>query len=238
MKYAILSDIHSNGEALGRVSAYLSQTKVDEVWVLGDSIGYGADPNECFEWVSGKAGVTLLGNHELAVVDPGLRDWFNPEARAAIEWTAGVLDVKHQAKIKELNYLHIASWATAAHGSPDEPEEFRYLFSFADARASFPAFQTPVCFVGHTHIPSTFVESTHSAVYLRPGPYELAQNERYILNPGSVGQPRDRDPRLSFGIFDDKEWTFEVVRLEYDNRKAAEKIWAAGLPRYLGERLL
>lgn len=238
MKYAILSDIHSNWEALETASAYLDREKVGEIWVLGDFIGYGANPNECFEWVSGKARVTLMGNHEQAVVDPGLRDWFNPEACTAIEWTAGVLDAKHQTKIRDLHYLHVASWATAGHGSPEKPEEFHYLFSFADARPSFQAFQTPVCFVGHTHVPSAFVESTQSASYLRPGPYELKRNERYILNPGSVGQPRDRDPRLSLGIFDDKKWTFEVVRLEYNKEKAAEKIWNAGLPRYLGQRLL
>jgi diadenosine tetraphosphatase ApaH/serine/threonine PP2A family protein phosphatase len=145
---------------------------------------------------------------------------------------------EYQKAIAELNFLHITSDATLAHGSPDQPEEFHYLFSVADARPSFRAFQTPLCFVGHTHIPSLFMESAFSMDYLPPGLYPLKKDERYILNPGSVGQPRDRDPRLALGIFDDEKWTFELVRLEYDNRKAAQKIRKAGLPDFLAARLL
>ena len=238
MRYAILSDIHSNWEALERSLDYLAKEKIDEVWVLGDSVGYGANPNECFGWVLEKTRVALLGNHEQAVVDPGLRDWFTGDARRAIEWTAGVLKPEHQQRIKSLNFLHVASPLTAAHGSPDKPEEYRYLFSFEDARPSFRAFETPICFVGHTHVPSLFIESTESANYLSPGSYPLTRDERYIVNPGSVGQPRDQDPRLAFGIFDDETWTFELVRLEYDNQKAARKIREAGLPLFLAARLL
>lgn len=238
MRYALLSDIHSNWEALGEALDHLSKQRIDEYWVLGDSVGYGANPNECLGWVLEKAGVALLGNHEQAVVDPRLRDWFTGDARRAIEWTAGVLKPEHQQRIKSLNFLHIASSLTVAHGSPDRPEEYRYLFSFEDARPSFGAFKTPICFVGHTHVPSIFIESTESANYLPPGSYGLKRDERYILNPGSVGQPRDQDSRLAFGIFDDETWTFELVRLKYDNQKAAQKIREAGLPLFLAARLL
>jgi len=238
MRHAILSDIHSNWEALETAVHYLKKQKIDEYWVLGDTIGYGANPNECFAWMFQNARVALAGNHERAVVDPRILEWFNTEARRAVEWTAEVLDPEYQKKIPELRYLHITLSSTLTHGSPDRPDEFRYLFSFEDARRSFHAFETPLCFVGHTHVPSIFYEATESMSYLREGVYELARNERYILNPGSVGQPRDRDPRLAFGIFDDRDWTFEVVRLEYDNRKAAEKIRQAGLPTFLADRLL
>ena len=238
MRYAILSDIHSNWEALETALDYLAKEKIDECWVLGDSVGYGADPNECLGWVLEKAKVALLGNHEQAVVDEKLRDWFTGDARTAIEWTAKVLKSEHKNRIQKLNFIHIASSLTAAHGSPDQPEEYRYLFSFEDARPSFRAFQTPLCFVGHTHLPSLFTESTEFSRYLPPGSYELKKGERYILNPGSVGQPRDRDPRLAFGIFDDAAWTFELVRLKYDNEKAARKIQEAGLPLFLAARLL
>lgn len=238
MRYAILSDIHSNWEALETALSYLKGQRVDEYWVLGDTIGYGANPNECFEWMIQNARVAVAGNHERAMVDSKVLDWFNPDARKAAEWTRRVLKPAHREKISELHYLHIALFATAAHGSPDEPEEFRYLFTFEDARPSFHSFETPLCFVGHTHLPSIFKESSKTAFYLRPYCCGLERNERYILNPGSVGQPRDRDPRLSFGIFDDQKWTFEIVRLEYDNQKAAEKIRKAGLPRYLADRLL
>lgn len=238
MRYAILSDIHSNWEALEAALGYLSKEKIDEYWILGDSVGYGANPNECFGWVLEKARVALLGNHEQAVVDPKLRDWFTGDARRAIEWTAGILKEEYQRKIAGLNYLHAASSLTAVHGSPDKPEEYRYLFSFEDARPSFRALETPICFVGHTHLPSLFTESTESARYLSPGSYELKKGERYILNPGSIGQPRDQDPRLAFGIFDDETWAFELVRLKYDNEKAARKIQEAGLPLFLAARLL
>lgn len=238
MRYALFSDIHSNWEALETALEYLSKEKIDEYWVLGDCVGYGANPNECFCWVLENARVALMGNHEKAVLDVELRDWFNPDARRAIEWTADVLKKEYQNKIPRLNYLHITPSTTLAHGSPDEPEEFRYLFSFRDARSSFRSFETPICFVGHTHVPSLFTESAETATYLTPGNYRLKREERYIVNPGSVGQPRDRDPRLAFGIFDDEDWTFELVRLEYDNQKAASKIRKAGLPAFLADRLL
>ena len=238
MRAALFSDIHSNEEALGRAVEYLKGKHIDETWVLGDTIGYGANPNECFHWMLHHARVALAGNHERAVVDGEVRDGFTPVARRAIEWTAEVLKPEYQKKIPELHFFHLTSTAAMTHGSPDEPQEFRYLFSFADARESFHAFETPLCFVGHTHVPSIFQESTESSARLSPGVHESARNERYILNPGSVGQPRDHDPRLSFGIFDDREWTFELVRLEYNNVKAADKIRKAGLPDFLADRLL
>ena len=238
MKYALFSDIHSNWEALERAREYLDQHRVDEIWVLGDTVGYGANPNECFEWMIQNARVAIMGNHEKAVVDPGLREEFSDNACTAVEWTAEILKPEHQKKIPELRYLHAALFATAAHGSPHEPEKFRYLFSFKDAWPAFCAFKTALCFVGHTHLPSLFMESQGTVQPLPPGRYELERNERYLLNPGSIGQPRDGDPRLSFGIFDDQEWAFEVVRLEYDNQKAADKIRKAGLPAHLADRLL
>lgn len=238
MRCAVLSDIHSNWEALEAALNYLAKERIDEFWILGDSIGYGANPNECFGWVLENAGVVLMGNHEKVIIDPDFLEWFNEDAKTAAEWTAGILKKEYKEKIHSLNYLHITKTATLAHGSPDQPEEFHYIFSFNDARPSFRAFETPICFVGHTHVPSQFVESSQTAWRIAPGSYPLRRNERYILNPGSVGQPRDKDPRLAFGIFDDEQWTFEIIRLEYDNRKAADKIRSAGLPRYLADRLL
>ena len=238
MRYAVLSDIHSNWEALETVLAHLKREKIYECFVLGDTVGYGANPNECFEWMIQNAHVMVTGNHEKAMVDPSVLEWFNASAREAALWTAGVLKPEHREKIRDLRYLHINLFATMAHGSPDEPQEFKYIFSFEDARESFNWFETPLCFVGHTHIPALFMESSEEVRFLKPGVCELERNERYILNPGSVGQPRDRDPRLAFGVFDDKLWTFEVMRLEYDNRKAAEKIRKAGLPGCYADRLL
>ncbi len=238
MRHALLSDIHSNWEALETALDYLKKEKVDEYCVLGDTIGYGANPNECFAWMTQNAQVAVMGNHEKAMIDPGILKDFSSNACSAAEWTSEVLMPEHRQRIHDLHYLHINLFSTMAHGSPDRPEKFRYLISFEDARGSFLCFKTALCFVGHTHIPTLFSEASESAVYLKPGKYELQRTEHYILNPGSVGQPRDRDPRLSLGIFDDKHWTFEIVRLEYDNQKAADKIRKAGLPAYLADRLL
>ncbi len=238
MLYAVLADIHSNWEALECALAYLKEKKVHHFWILGDTIGYGANPNECFAWAVQNTHVHLLGNHELAVAEPSLLKHFNENARKAVEWTAQVLRPEFRQKIRELPYLHIVTSATLVHGSPHEPRQFHYILSSQDARAAFNCFETALCFVGHTHVPALFRESSGQVSYLGPGVYEIERNEHIILNPGSVGQPRDGDPRLSFGIFDDKAWTFEIVRLEYDNQKAAQKIRDAGLPAYLADRLL
>lgn len=238
MRMAVLADIHSNWEALECAIAYLQKQKVHHFWILGDTIGYGANPNECFAWAVQNTHVHLLGNHELAMVEPSLLEHFNEDARLAAQWTAQVLRPEFHPRIRELPYMHIVTSATLVHGSPHEPRAFHYIFSAEDARAAFNSFETALCFVGHTHVPSLFRESSDKVRYLEPGVYEIERNEHFILNPGSVGQPRDGDRRLSLGIFDDKAWTFEIVRLEYDHQKAAKKIREAGLPANLADRLL
>ncbi len=238
MRFALFSDIHSNLEALEKAVEYTQNQKIDFYAVLGDTVGYGANPNECLEWVFQHAEIVITGNHEKAVNDATVREWFNGWALEAIQWTAKVLTPALKRKIDGIPYLKIEHEMTFAHGSPDQPEEFRYLLGFQDTISSFASFQNQICFVGHTHIPACFCEVKRTAAYLRPGVMQLEKNERYILNPGSVGQPRDRDPRLAFGILDTTKQTFEIVRLEYDNRKAAAKIRKAGLPAYLADRLL
>lgn len=238
MRLALFSDIHSNLEALETATLHAKSQGIQSFAVLGDTVGYGASPNECFEWALQHASFYLMGNHENAVVDPRLREWFNPVAREAIVWTEEVMKDTFKKEISGLPYLRHEKGFVFAHGSPDHPEGFRYLINFQDALASFRQFQTPVCFVGHTHIPSCFCEQARTARYLAPGILTLEPTERYILNPGSVGQPRDRDPRLSYGVFDDQAKTFEIIRLPYPNEKAASKIRKAGLPASLADRLL
>lgn len=237
MRYAIFSDIHANLEALEAAAAHAQDRAVGEWVVLGDSVGYGANPNECLEWVLGHAGKTVNGNHEMALLQPSLRAAFNPAARAAIEWTASAIDGTLLERVRGLPYVASAEDAVFVHGSLDAPAAFRYLFSFDDALGTFAAMKTAVCFVGHTHVPGCFCESQRSARRLLPGLLALKPGERTILNPGSVGQPRDGDPRLAYGIYDSAQRTFEILRLPYDNIKAAEKIRKAGLPRFLADRL-
>ena len=238
MQHAVLSDIHSNWEALETAVSYLKKKKIHEFWVLGDTLDYGADPNECFGWVLQNSHAHVMGNHEKAAIDPDLLNEFTEEACESGKWTAGVLKPEFRQRIRELPYVYTKTSATLVHGSPHEPHKFHYLFSTKDAWPAFHAFETALCFVGHTHVPSLFRESSDKVQYLAPGVHEIERNEHFILNPGSVGQPRDGDRRLSFGIFDDKAWTFEIIRLEYDCEKAAAKIRQAGLPKNLAERLL
>ncbi len=237
MKLALFSDIHSNLEALETAEAHARKSGVERFAVLGDTIGYGANPNECFEWVLGHVDILLAGNHELALTDPVMRYSFAGIAATALDWTREKMDKKLIGKTKEISFFKIESDMTFAHSSPDQPEKFRYLWGPEDARRSFPEMKNQVCFVGHTHVPACFFENGDGG-RLRPGTIQLPEHEKAILNPGSVGQPRDEDPRLAYGIYDDKARTFEIVRLEYDNRKAADKIRKAGLPAYLADRLL
>ncbi len=238
MRCAILSDIHANLEALETVISHAKALQVDRWVVLGDSIGYGANPNECLDWVFEHADQRVTGNHEAAVVDPQIRSWFNPAARASSKWTEKTLSERLKAKILDIPWVAAEGDAVFVHGSLDEPEAFHYLFTFDDAAGTFRKMQTAVCFVGHTHLPGCICEGERTAKLLPPGLLALKEGERYILNPGSVGQPRDADPRSAYGIYDSMQRTFEIFRLPYDNIKTADKIRKAGLPRSLADRLL
>jgi diadenosine tetraphosphatase ApaH/serine/threonine PP2A family protein phosphatase len=238
MKHAIFADIHGNLEALEAALECAEKRGLSRFFVLGDSVGYGANPNECLEWALGNAGFHILGNHEAAVIHEKVQLKFTDWARIAIQWTAERLRPELTQKIKDLPYLQREGEVILAHGTLHDPEEFHYLLEPADAHKSFMAFREKFGFVGHTHIPSFFAEKEQTLGYLKEGVHPLKKGERYLLNPGSIGQPRDRDLRLSFGIFDPEELMFEIVRLPYNNKKAAQKILAAGLPRFLAERLI
>lgn len=238
MKLALFSDIHSNLEALEKAHSHASGLGIKKFMILGDTVGYGANPNECFEWALKSGSVILMGNHEKALTDVRIRMGFNSAAAAAIEWTAGCMDAKLVEKSLKLDYVKEENNLTFAHSSPATPEDFPYVSGYEDAVPAFNEMKTRICFIGHTHIPSCFCEMGERAEKLKPGIFKLPKEGKVILNPGSIGQPRDSDPRLSYGIYDDEAETFEIVRLDYDNQKAADKIRKAGLPRFLADRLL
>lgn len=238
MRFALFSDIHSNLEALEKAHSHASGLGIKKFVVLGDTVGYGANPNECFEWVLQNGGIVLRGNHEQALTDVRLRMGFNSAAAAAIEWTAERMDSELIAKSLKLEYMKEENNLAFAHSSPARPESFPYLFGYEDAESAFSEMKTRVCFIGHTHIPACFCQTGRVAETLKPGVFKLPKEGKIILNPGSVGQPRDRDTRLAYGIYDEEAETFEIMRLEYDNHKAAEKIRKVGLPHFLADRLL
>lgn len=240
MKYAIISDIHSNLEALGRALEEIKKRGVDKIVCLGDVVGYGANPSECLALVKENCSAFVMGNHDQAVDDLSLREHFIDWARSAIEWTSGILKTKDKSFIRTFSPLIIDSKAdmTWAHGSVHEPNEFYYIFSGEDAVESFKKMKTSFGFFGHTHVPCLFSEKAKEQSYLPEGIYHLKKGERYLINPGSIGQPRDKNPDLGFALFNSGELTLEIIRLHYDNQKAATKIRKAGLPVYLAERLL
>lgn len=238
MRYAILSDIHANLEALEESLAYLSRERIDEYWIPGDIVNYGADPNACMEIAMRVGPKIIAGNHERALFDEVLASCFNPYALQALRWTRKELEPKWLEILRNLPLLCSERLFTMGHAAIACPEKFDYLYHFEDAGDSLRMLKTPVGWIGHTHIPRVFRKTEGSAFSLRAGKYPLDRDEMYLINAGSVGQPRDSDPRLSLAVFDDEEYVLELVRLPYNNRKAAEKILAAGLPRYLADRLL
>lgn len=238
MKYAVFADIHGNLEALEAALEYTRGHKLSHFMVLGDSVGYGANPNPCLEWAVKNAEIHVLGNHEAAVIREKSFLSFTDWARVAIEWTADRLRPELINELRSLPHLQTRGKIAAAHGTLHEPERFEYLMDPAAARSSFLATQATFGFVGHSHVPCFFAEKEGAFGHLKPGVLKLKKGERYLFNPGSIGQPRDRDPRLSFGIFDPEELTFEIVRLSYDNKTAAQKILDEGLPQVLADRLL
>lgn len=230
MRIAIISDIHANIEALEKAFEIIETKSIDEIVCLGDIIGYGANPNECLAFVREKTSYILLGNHDEAAIDLSATEYFNPYARIAAEWTSRELTEEHQEFIKKLPYTLELNGSFFVHASPFQPQEWHYIISAADAFNNFPYFHSEVCFVGHSHVPGIFCEDIWTQ--------ELVRGKKFIINVGSVGQPRDGDPRLSFGILDTDTWKYENVRSPYPVQKAVEKIRKAGLPKVLADRLL
>jgi diadenosine tetraphosphatase ApaH/serine/threonine PP2A family protein phosphatase len=241
MRYLVLSDIHANLEALDAVLA--AAPEVDRTLVLGDVIGYGADPNAVVERLRGLAGVVVIrGNHDK--VGTGLEDvtGFNHLARHAIQWTASTLTPEHRAWVAELGRgpVEVDEFVEICHGSPFD--EDAYIFDELDVRHAFTATTRPLCLFGHTHVPAAFCmagTSCRSVGPLRGTPVriELAADARYLVNCGAVGQPRDADPRAAYGLVDTEARSVTVLRVEYEVAVSTAKILTSGLPEVLAHRL-
>jgi putative phosphoesterase len=229
MRIAIISDIHSNLEALKRAQVEIEREKVDEVVCLGDIVGYGANPNECVDIVKSLTAHVLLGNHDEAAIDLTRTEFFNPFARIAAEWTADTLTEDNKDYLAALPFTVERNGILFVHASPLNPEEWNYVLTPSDAAENFDAMPTDVCFIGHSHVPEVFGED--------PWTRNIVRGEKFIVNVGSIGQPRDGNPKLSFGIFDTELWGYRNVRLDYDIELAAFKIKKAGLPKNLADRL-
>lgn len=238
MPILIISDIHANLTALETVLKHAGE--VDAVWCLGDLVGYGPDPNECIERVRNLSNLTcLIGNHDAAVINEMDFSTFNPEARQSIEWTAQQLAAPNLDFLTQLpNRVEIHN-VTLVHGSPRNPI-FEYLLDTQLATSNFAFFDTPFCFVGHTHLPVQYLLANgqgHASLIIPQANQKIRLAPRSIINPGSVGQPRDRDPRAAYAIFDPATHLWDYRRIPYDINSVQKRMKKLGLPERHIQRL-
>ena len=242
MKALIASDIHANLEALNAAIADAeSAGGFDQIWSLGDLVGYGPNPSEVIDVLRGREHVAVVGNHDLAAVGAIGLEWFNPVAAAANAWTSTVLDddrkdfIRAQPRVLELDDYEF----TMAHGSLRDPV-WEYVTTSSAVRACLTRSRTYRCLVGHTHVPIICrMDDAHNIAVIPPrpdAPLPLRQDS-LLINPGSIGQPRDGDPRASYAIYDSETETLTCRRAEYDVEKTQRKIISLGLPPFLAERL-
>ncbi|MDQ4074914.1 MAG: metallophosphatase family protein [Chloroflexota bacterium] len=245
MRYLILSDIHANLVALDAVLEAADLSTIDQVWCLGDVVGYGPNPNECVARMKELATYCLVGNHDWAALGKIDVSDFNPEARKAVLWTQEHLSKESIAFLASLEGRldNVHPHFTLAHGSPRHPI-WEYLLYPSSAEENFDFFDTRYCLVGHTHKPIIFRQEMgqEDVLALQPAvnlalPLAQAENIRFIINPGSVGQPRDNDPRAAYAIYDDDEGTLTFHRLPYDIGATQRRMRVAGLPERLIQRL-
>ena len=238
MRYLVLSDIHANLAALEAVLE--DAPDFDEVWCLGDLVGYGPKPNECIERVRGLPHTSLAGNHDWAALGKLDLSSFNTIARTANEWTQRQLTSSSRTYLNGLSPSLQQGGFAMAHASPREPI-WEYIMDTHTARENFEHFQTPYCLVGHTHVPVLFEldeDRGRCEALLPPLPEPVnLGSHRAIINPGSVGQPRDGDPRASYALLDTDEMTWSFHRVAYPIEVTQERMEAAGLPRRLIDRL-
>ncbi len=240
MRYLIISDVHGNLEALKAVLADAPSGL--PVWCLGDLVGYGPNPNECIELLRELEPECVVGNHDWAAVNRVNLEDFNPDAQAAVAWTQQQLTPQSVRYLQELPISLVKGAFTLVHGSPREPI-WEYILYPPVARLNFAHFNTPYCLVGHTHIPMIFRfidrDNESTCTVERPvegKPYPLAE-DRLIINPGSVGQPRDGDSRAAYAILDTDALTLEHHRVGYDIASTQRLMEKAGLPHRLIARL-
>ena len=247
MRYAILSDIHSNLEAFTAVIDSLASERIDRYLCLGDIIGYGADPVACLERLQTCDAVTVAGNHEMACVGKLDLGWFHEAARIALAWTRDQLGFIELDYLRRLPLVTTHAPFTLVHASLRRPERFDYLLDVAQAIDALRACRTTICLSGHTHQPCVleYDRAAHRLIRfitraeeLQDVPITTADETRCVLiNPGSVGQPRDGDPRAGVALIDTERNRLWVRRVAYDIATAQRKIRQAGLPEFFAERL-
>jgi diadenosine tetraphosphatase ApaH/serine/threonine PP2A family protein phosphatase len=229
MKIALVSDIHSNLQALLAALSDINDRGIDQIYCLGDIVGYGGSPNECVDLVRQRASAVVLGNHDQAAVKPSDADYFTKPGKIAVEWTNKILTDENRQFLAALPFTAEVGLCTLVHASPKVPPAWQYVDSMDAARAQFAHFTTELCFIGHSHVPALCGEDLKT--------FKFKKSLRFLINVGSIGQPRDGNPLLSYGILDTDAWSYENIRIPYDIRGAALAITSQGLPAVLAKRL-
>jgi diadenosine tetraphosphatase ApaH/serine/threonine PP2A family protein phosphatase len=238
MRILVLSDIHANLAAFEAVLEAV-EGQWDRIWCLGDLVGYGPNPNECIALLREHDHLSLSGNHDWAVLGKLNISEFNEDARAVVLWTRSVLEAESRTYLESLPPKRVVDAFTLAHASPRQPV-WEYILDYDTAAANFAHFDTPYCLVGHSHVPLHIIER-------HPGDLVVEQvindevfslkNQRVMLNPGSIGQPRDDDPRAAYALLDSENLTWQFGRVSYPIEETQEQMRQEDFPRALIERL-
>ena len=229
MLIALLSDIHSNLQALETVLSHIDSRGVDSVYCLGDVVGYGPDPGECLDLIKSRCAGVVLGNHDQAVATESGLEVLPPDGQAAALHNRNILNKTQKEYLAELPLSIETELFTLVHASPQFPERWQRMGSFLFSQAQFKYFSTEICFVCHTHSPA--VMSDHLGIS------RVRRGHRFLINVGSVGQPRDGDPRACAALFNTSTFEYELLRIPYDIEATMSRILEEDLPPRLAERL-
>lgn len=237
MRYGIISDIHGNLEALQAVLQACRKQSVDGILCAGDIVGYGANPSECLAVLKEVEAICVAGNHDWAVAAKLNAIYFPSDGKEAINWTRGKLSFEDIMLLSDLNLSCRNDDLVFVHSSPNQPEVFAYLADDQKAKMAFDAMEQSICFIGHTHVPQVYTKRGKSIINTNTFEFEVNPDYEYIINVGSVGQPRDGNPMASYCIYDSDAQMIELKRIQYDIQSAQRKIIEAGLPEFLSQRL-
>jgi len=234
MSIAIVSDIHANLEALQVVLESIRKKQADEIYCLGDIVGYGPNPNECVQLIREKCTRVLVGNHDYAAIGKADISYFNPNAKSAALWTRKKLKSEHMQYLSKLKFTHQNDEMLMVHASPTNPKHWYYVMSAEDASMEMQAFSQALCFIGHSHLPVIYTAERA----IKTSHFRFEPEQKYVVNVGSVGQPRDGNPKACYALYEPTTKELEYVRLAYDVQTTYSKIIKEGLPTFLADRLL
>lgn len=238
MKYAFFSDVHANLEALKAVILDFRSENIDRIFFLGDVVGYGPNPNECVELIEQVSEIKLMGNHDYAALGLMETDYFNQYAAESMSWTKSSLSKKTIEIMSDFELTAELDDLIIVHSSPKEPELWHYILDMEDVEENFKFFEQRICLVGHTHRP--FIVSRNdegSCTISHKQEEKIAENRRYLINIGSVGQPRDGDPRSCYLIYDSADKIIRFKRVAYDFNATQKLMASLGMSEYLIDRL-